>query len=220
LSRYEQKKKVTTVFPTEPPIGTTLSTTTYPRPYHEFIKRQPASNHPKAFIKELDRLSPVKIPHNAAFRTYQSQKEFRELWNGELEVIEPALELAVRYLSNHDRRECAEGLVRAWWKKHNIESDEITLIFALNEAWRLTAEKRRRFYMTKEENRLIGKRPTTRQRVLDYLSARTGTAPQIADALHEGLKTIGMCLSRLTRDKLLERIGRGVYGLATVAETA
>src|SRR5262249_26506796 len=154
----------------------------------EVVKRTARCNPAKEFIRDLDRLSPIKIPHNAAFRTFQSGKDFRELWNRqrdeefpELEdvnVDDPELELAVRFLSNHDKRECAEGLIRAWWAKHDIEPDEITLIFALDEAWRLTEEKRRNFYMKREEQRIMNRRPRTRDRVLEYLSERPGTAAE------------------------------------------
>ena len=166
-----------------------------------------------AFIVEVDRLSPGRIHHNALFRTYQSRTQFRALWNRDITVEQPELEIAVRYLSNDDNEQSAANLIQAWWwAKHDIDGDGLTLYEAVGEAIDLTEEKRRMYYVNKEARRLEQRRPTTKERVLEYLGERPGTAAQIADELHESRKAIGMCLLRLAKAGQVIALD-GVYGV-------
>jgi hypothetical protein len=101
--------------------------------------------------------------------------------------------------------------------KHSIQLDEMEkqmyLYSAIEEAWNLTEEKRRLFYMNKEEQRLMNRRPRTKDRVLEYLSEKPGTAAQIADELGERRKTIGMCLQRLADCGFIARHAHGLYSV-------
>ena len=200
-----------------------MNTTTY-KPYLEIVKAMPGvkDNIPvKRFITELDTLSPKykkgdkrRLSHKVAFKLYQSTREFRQLWREPDDGAERELFLAVSLFHYSDRKESAETLIRAWWSKHEMFPDEAGLYFVVEEAWRLTEQKRKYFYMTRDEKRLMERAPKLKERIVAYLEKKPGSAAEIADELKESRKAVVMALLRLHEEKQISRTAtKGVYSL-------
>ncbi len=181
------------------------------KPYLALVRETPRCDPSKEFIKELDRLVPTSIWHNAAFRTYRSRKDFAGIWDGSIESEEPELELAVRLLVNYDNRQAAESLITAWWKKHGCEVDPVNLEVIVDEAMQLTEEKRAYFRTKQQEEKAAMYVTKTKSEILNYLEAQPGRPADIADALGKNRKMIGMQLIRLHDSGQVVRDETGLY---------
>jgi Fic family protein len=180
------------------------------KPYIDVIRRTQRYG-PQGFIKDLDQHAKVKIAHNIAFNVYRFEN-FEHLWSRELVVVEPELELALRWLRKDlhasRSRKRAEAMIRVWWFFHNVAVDEFALLKILDEAWESTKE----FRVQHEIRKLEQKAYRTPDFVKDYFSTHeTATAAEIARSSGIDRKTINQALKRLFESGELVKVRRGVY---------
>jgi hypothetical protein len=180
------------------------------KPYIDLIRRS-ARYGPQGFIKDLDKLSKVKIAHKIAYNVYRFEN-FEHLWSREWVVEQPELELATRWLQKdvHATRSRirAEAMVRVWWHVHQIEENEFALIRALDEAWELT-QRFRDHHEIRNQEEAAYKAPDF---LRDYFSKHeTATAAEIARNSRIDRKTINQALKRLGASGELVKVSRGVY---------